>query len=169
MRHPVLFGHHDIQPPILVSRDRLDHALERLAPHALGGEYLTDLLALALGMKPDFELLEPPLTDQPLVLRPRAQEVRRRHAEPVRDQVRQAQDDDDARVQPRALHARDDGQRRHRAVDRAVDEVAKVILPNALRQALSNRLDAVRLAQLFGRGGFFDRHGVLPGGAGRLR
>ena len=61
-----------------------------------------------------------------LAFRPRTEEVADGHAEPVRDQVRGAQDDDHPLVEARPRDPRHDGERRDGAVDGAVDEVVQV-------------------------------------------
>jgi hypothetical protein len=64
-----------------------------------------------------------------LALGARAEEVAHAHAEPVRDQVRDAEDHHDPVAQVGPRRSRHDRERGHRAVDRAVHEVAQVAHP----------------------------------------
>jgi hypothetical protein len=106
---------------------------------SLRREELADLLALALGHELDVALLLAPRQLTLLRLGSRAKVVARRHAEPVGDEVRDADDDHDARAQVRSLDTGHDRGGRDGAVDRAVDEVAQIAGPWRRGQAPAHR------------------------------
>jgi hypothetical protein len=78
-----------------------------------------------------------------LPLGARPEEVAHRHAEAVREQVRDAQDHHNRAAQARARGAGHDRERSHSTIDRPVDEVAKVARGWRLGQASLDCLRAV--------------------------
>jgi hypothetical protein len=104
-------------------------------------------------------LLDPPCLLPKLLFGAGAEVVADRHAEPVGDEVGQAEDDHDAAGELRAGHAADDGERRHDAIDGPVDEVAQIAVTRTVIQTSTNRLGRVRRAKA-------RRRRVCVGGCG---
>ncbi len=66
-----------------------------------------------------------------------------RHREAVRNQIGAAEDQDDAWGQMSADHSSDNGERRHSAVNAAIDPISEVALLRCLRESQADGLSSV--------------------------
>jgi len=73
------------------------------------------------------ELLFPARSLAQLPFGARCQKVARRHAESIREEVRDAQNDHDSRLEPRSCYPCDNCECRHRTVHSPIHEVAEVL------------------------------------------